>query len=107
MVWVIWASVAFLIVAVAGSIGYAVTRAWRLWKTFRALLDASAHDMARVSASAAAAEQRATSLSRHAARLQAATGRLQDALAELAVLQDALAEARAGLAVVRGVVPRK
>jgi hypothetical protein len=107
MTWVIWLCVAFLIVAVGGSIGYAATRAWRLWKTFRTLLDATAQGMAKVSAAAAEAERHATSLGGHASRLQAATTRLQAALAQLAVLQDALAEARAGFGVVRGVVPRK
>ena len=107
MSWVIWAAVAFLIVALACSIGYAATRAWRLWKTVKAVLEAVAQGTARVSASAAAVEQHASSLSGHAARLEAATARLQSALAELAVLQAALGEARTGFAVVRGVVPRK
>ena len=104
---VFWVALAFLLVAVLGSIARAVTRAWRLWKALGAFSGALAEPLERVSVSAAAAEQKANRLDGHATRLEAATVRLQQALAELAVLQAAFAEARTGFSTARGVVPRK
>jgi hypothetical protein len=59
---VIWIALAFCIVAVLGSIAYAATRAWRLYKTFRGTARAAAAAVGRVTESAAAAEAHATSL---------------------------------------------
>ena len=107
MTWWTWIALAFLILAVLGSIGYAATRAWRLWKTVRALGGAVSDAIGRLTASAETAERKATSLNEHATRLEAATTRLQGSLAELALLRAAAGEARAVFTAVRGTVPRK
>src|SRR2546423_12569686 len=73
---VIWAALAFCIVAVAGSTAYAGTHAWRLWRTFRGTARAAGEAIDRVSASAAAAEEHAVSLSAGSERLPPATSRL-------------------------------
>jgi hypothetical protein len=104
---VFWAALTFLLVAVLGSIALAVTRGWRLWKTIGSFSGALAEPLENLSISAAAAEQKANSLDRHAGRLEAATVRLQQSIAELAVLQAAAAEARTVYATARGAVPRK
>jgi hypothetical protein len=104
---VFWAALTFLLVAVLGSIALAVTRGWRLWKALGTFSGALSEPLARLSVSAAAAEEKANRLDRHATRLEAATVRLQQALAELAVLQAAAAEARAAFATARAAVPRK
>src|SRR5579885_423364 len=103
----IWIAVAFFVVALVGSASYAATRAWRLWKTFRSVSGAATEGLARVSASAAAAEAHAVGLSGGSEQLAAATERLREALAELAVIRAAAAEPRALLAGLRGSVPRK
>ena len=103
----IWLALAFCLVAVLGSIGYAATRAWRLWKTARATAKAASDVVGRVMTSAAAAEEHAVSLSAGTERLSAAITHLQASLEELAVIRAAAAEPRDLLASIRGLVPRK
>jgi len=104
---VIWVTLAFCVLAVAGSIAYAAVRAWRLWKTVRATSRRATEAVGRVTASAAAAEEHAVSLTAGTERLTAAIERLQASLAELAVIRAAASETSALLAAIRGVVPRK
>ena len=103
----IWLALAFCLVSVFGSIGYAATRAWRLWKVVRATGRAANHAVSRVMSSAATAERRAASLSAGTERLSAAVARLQGSLEELALIRAAAAEPRKVLASIRGLVPRK
>ena len=102
-----WAALAFCLVAALGSIGYAASRAWRLWKTARATAKAATDAVGRVLSSAAAAEERAVSLSSGTERLSTAVAHLQRSLDELAVIRSAAAEPRDLLASIRGLVPRK
>ena len=102
-----WAALAFCLFAVLGSIGYAATRAWRLWKTARATAKAATDAVGRVMSSAAAAEERAVSLGSGTERLSTAVAHLQKSLDELAVIRSAAAEPRDLLASIRGLVPRK
>jgi hypothetical protein len=104
---VFWLALTFCLVAVVGSIGYAATRAWRLWKTVRATGKAANHAVSRVMSSAATAEERAASLSAGTERLSSAITHLQASLEELAVIRAAAAEPRELLASIRGLVPRK
>jgi hypothetical protein len=104
---VIWAALAFCIVAVVGSTAYTGTRAWRLWRTFRGTARAAGDVIDRVAASAAAAEEHAVSVSAGSERLSRSTSRLHDALEELAVIRAAAGEPRRLVATIRGVVPRK
>ena len=104
---VIWVALAFCLLAVLGSIGYAATRAWRLWKTARAISGRAADAVGRVTTSAATAEQHAVSLTAGTERLSTAVAQLQSSLEELAVIRAAAAEPRKLLASIRGVVPRK
>ena len=103
----IWVALAFCLLAVLGSIGYAATRAWRLWKTARAISGRAADAVGRVTTSAATAEQHAVSLTAGTERLSTAVAQLQSSLEELAVIRAAAAEPRKLLASIRGVVPRK
>ena len=103
----IWLPATFLVVAVLGSAAYAAARGWRLWRTFRRSSGRATEALGRVSDSAADAERRATALTAKTEGLATATARLQEALAELAVLRDAAAEARATVDAVRGLVPTK
>ena len=103
----IWAALAFFVVAIAGSIAYAAVRGWRLWRTVGGTSKRTSEAVGRVSASAATAEARATRLTANTERLSAALERLQEALAELAVIRAAAAEPQALLATIRGIVPSK
>jgi hypothetical protein len=104
---VIWIALAFCLVAVIGSIAYAAMRAWRLWRTVRATSKRGTEAADRVLASAAVTEEHVVSLTTGTERLAAALERLQTSLAELAAIRAAASEARALLASIRGVVPRK
>jgi predicted negative regulator of RcsB-dependent stress response len=104
---VLWLPLAFCLVAVVGSLGYAGMRGWRLWKTARATAKATSHAVGRVITSATAAEKRAASLTAGTARLSIAITHLQSSLEELAVIRSAAAEPRNLLTSIRGLVPRK
>jgi predicted negative regulator of RcsB-dependent stress response len=103
----IWIAVAFLLVAVLGPLGFAAVRAWRLWRTFRAVERRASKAIGRVTDTAEEAERHAVALTGNAERLATATARLQGSLAQLAVLRTAFAEGRAAFSSVRGTVPRK
>jgi hypothetical protein len=103
----IWLALAFCILAVAGSIAYAAVRAWRLWKTVRTTSGRATEAAGRVMASAALAEQHASSLTAGTERLAYAMEHLQVSLAELALIRAAADEPRKVIASIRGLVPRK
>jgi flagellin-like hook-associated protein FlgL len=104
---VFWLALAFCLVAVLGSIGWAAARAWRLWRTIRATASSATDAVGRVMTSAAAAEAHVASLGAGTERLSSAIANLQGSLDELAAIRAAAAEPRKLLASIRGVVPRK
>jgi hypothetical protein len=104
---VIWLALLFLVVAILGSIAYAALRAWRLFKTFRSTMSRAGDALGGVTDKATEAERHASALSTNAERLTHALDRLQEALAELAILRTAYGEARSAFASVRGFAPRK
>jgi hypothetical protein len=103
----IWLALAFLLLAILGSVTYAGVRAWRLWQAFRRLGSGFGDAMGRVMSSADEAERHASALTGNADRLASATARLQASLAMLAVLRAAYAESRGAFSSVRNTVPRK
>ena len=103
----VWLSLAFLVVAAVASLVFAIVRAWRLWKGFRGTTGRVTDALGKVTAAAESAERHATALAEGNERLAGAIARLQDALAELAVLRSAAAEAQTLLASLRGIVPTK
>ena len=103
----IWLCAAFLVVAVVGGAVYAGLRGWRLYKAFRDLSSRTADAVARGADAAATAERRALSLTESTERLNRAIARLQESLAELAVLRAATDDARSWISAVRALVPTK
>jgi len=103
----IWLCAAFLVVAVVGGATVAGLRGWRLYKAFRDTSSRTADAVARVTDAAMQAERRATSLAESTERLNRAIARLQESLAELAVLRAATDDVRNWIAVVRALVPTK
>jgi hypothetical protein len=103
----LWIPLAFLVVAAVGSAVYAALRGWALWRTFRRSSRHATRALGHVTDTAANAERHAVALSGNMERLDAATSRLHEGLAELAVLRAAYAEGRELFASIRGTVPRK
>jgi hypothetical protein len=103
----IWLCAAFLVVAVLGSLAVAATRGWRLWKTVSGTMGRIGDAVEHVVAATATAEQRATSLTENTERLNAGVVRLQESLAELAVLRGAADEFGEQLRTLRAFVPTK
>ena len=102
-----WASLAFFLVAILGSLVVAALRALRLWRTVRGTARRATESIGKVAEAAAAAERRATALTAKSDRLGAAVTHLQESLAELAVIRGAVAESQTLLGALRGAVPRK
>ncbi|HUZ82278.1 MAG TPA: hypothetical protein VMU73_08525 [Gaiellaceae bacterium] len=102
-----WIALAFLLVALAGSVAFAALRGLRVWRSFRAFSTTTGAALDSVMRTASAAEEHAASLAAGAERLARANEHLQSSLAELGLLRDAAGEARASVARLRGAVPRK
>jgi hypothetical protein len=92
-----WLSFAFFVVATGGAAAFAGLRGWRTFAAFRAFTGATTSALAAVADRGATAEEHALAASRAVERLNVALARLQESLAQLAVLRAAAAEARAGL----------
>jgi hypothetical protein len=105
----IWIALALALAfaAVAGGMALAAVRALRTWRAFRRLTRSIGKGLGDLGAKAAATEEKAIAAAGNGPKLAAAAKRLQDSLAELAVLRAALAEAQSGVTRVRGFVPRK
>src|SRR5882672_8826029 len=84
-----WISLLFLLLALAGSVTVAVVRGLRMWRAFRAFSGAARSALDAVMQTAAEAERHAVSLSEGSERLSAAVERLQESLAQLAVIRSA------------------
>jgi hypothetical protein len=102
-----WISLLFLVLAVVGSIAYAVSRALRTWRIFRRFSKTTSAAIADVLETAAEAEQHAVAFTEGTEKLSAALAHLEQSRAELAVIQAAAADARSSLSALRGAVPRK
>ena len=103
----IWLPAAFLVAAVVGSAGYAGLRGWRLWLAFRRTSERAGDAVTELTDKAAAVEEHAVAIAGNAEKLTVAVARLQEALAELAVLRAAAQEAKEPLDALRGLVPTK
>src|SRR5437588_7304139 len=102
-----WISLLFLVIALAGSVSVALVRGLRAWRAFRAVSGAVSSRLDAVMQTAAEAERHAISLSEASERLAAAIERLQESLAQLAVVRSAATEARGSLLSFRTLLPRK
>jgi hypothetical protein len=103
----LWLPLAFLIVALLGSLGWAALGGWRLWLAFRGVSDRLVEATGRVVEAGLKAEERATSLSANGERLAGAVEHLQASLERLAVIRAAVAESASAFGSLRSNVPRK
>jgi hypothetical protein len=97
----------FLVLALVGSIVFAVVRGLRLWRTFASFNSELATVLVTVTDAATVTESRVLALSERTARLDEATARLQESLARLRVLTDAARSLGGQAATVRRAVPKK
>jgi hypothetical protein len=102
-----WIAGLVALVALLGSGAFLGLRALTVWRTFRRFSSTAGGALDRLTRSADAAEAHAVSAAGGAERLAATTARLQESLAQLALLRSAAGEFSTTLARFRGVVPRK
>ena len=102
-----WFPVAFLVLALAGSLTVLIMRGRRTWRSLRAFAESAEQALDKVNRSAEQAEAHATAFAGATERLSAAQARLSDSLAKLAVLRAAADEVQASVGRVRWLVPRK
>jgi len=103
----VWIALAVSGLAVIGSATFAVARALRAWRTFRRFRRRVFEGLEDVTRRVAVIERRLGAANAGAARLQRAQAELQASLATARVLSAALADVRATVGYVTGLVPRK
>jgi len=103
----VWIALAVSLAVVAYGLIRAVTRGLRAMRTVGRFNRGLAQRLEALNAAAAQAERKAAAASEGPAQLTTALERLRRALAELQVLRTAAAEAAAGPASLRNLIPRK
>jgi hypothetical protein len=103
----VWIALAVYLAVVAYGLFRAVTRGLHAMRSVRRLSRGLAQRLETLGTAAAAAERKAAAASEGTAELTTALERLQRSLAELQVLRAAAAEAYAGPARIRNLIPRK
>lgn len=103
----VWIALAVAVIVPVGMFALAVARAFRAWRTFRALLRAIARRLAELERKAATTERKATAVTAKTAEVTAAAESLKESLDKLATLRAAWGEAMSPIARVRGFAPRK
>jgi len=103
----VWVAFAFAVIVPAGLFALAVSRAFRAWRTFRALLRAVARALAGLERKAAATEDKASAVTAKTADVAAAAERLQASLDKLATLRVAWGDAVSPIVRIRSFAPRK
>jgi hypothetical protein len=103
----LWLALAFLVVAVVGSIAFAVTRGLETWRTVKRLGSGVADELDAIGRSAAGIEQHLQAAAVSGTSLDASLRRLSASRARLNVLTSALADARSAGGRLTDVYPRK
>jgi hypothetical protein len=102
-----WLSLVFLLLVLAGTSVYLVTRVFAAWRSLTSLEKALTASLATLDASVARLDRRMTRVNDSQARLASAQARLQRSLATTRVLTGAAREAMALVGAVRAFVPTK
>jgi hypothetical protein len=103
----VWIALLVLLAATAWGVTYIVARALSLWRTFKAFGRAISATVAAVVASLDRMESKSATLGSDLPRLEAKAARLRADLARLAVLRQAVQDARDSFAWILAVYPRK
>ena len=100
-------SLVFFLVAILGSLTFAAVHGLRTWRVAGAFSGSATSALGDVMQGASEAERRAAALSEKSDKLNAAVARLQQSLAQLAVIRSAADEVSSSISAVRQEVPRK
>jgi len=103
----VWIALAVAGVAVVASAAFAAVRGLRAWRTFRRFRRRATEGLEEVTRRVAGIERRLGATNASAARLQRAQADLQESLATARVLSAALADVRASVSRITGLVPGK
>jgi hypothetical protein len=103
----VWIALAVAGLAVVGSAAFAAVRGLRAWHTFRRFRRRVLEGVEDVTRRVAGIERRLGAANASAARLQRAQAELQESLATARVLSAALADVRATVSRITGLVPGK
>ena len=103
----VWIALGLAVVAVVAASALVVSRALRVWRSFRSLVRGANRQLSELQAKAEATERKAVSASERSARLAGSVTRLEHSLETLAVLREAAGEAGGHVRRARGLVPRK
>jgi len=103
----VWIALAVSALAVLASAGFALARALRAWRAFRRFRRRVFDGLEDLTQRTALIERRLSSANAAAARLQRAQAELQDSLARARVLSAALADVRATVGSVTGLISSK
>jgi phosphopentomutase len=102
-----WLALAFLVVAVVGSVAYAVVKGIELWRAVKQLGRVTADELDRIARASGEIELHLQAAAASGTRLEASVAELHRSRARLNVLTSALADARAAVGRFTSVVPRK
>jgi hypothetical protein len=103
----VWIALGVAVAAVAGCAAFAAVRGLEAWRAFRRLRRRALDDLAELTRHTRRLERRAASAGESAVRLHRAQAELNESLAGARVLAAALADVRATVSRVTGIVPRK
>ena len=103
----VWAALAVSGLAVIGSAAFAVARGLRAWRTFRRFRRRVFEGLEDVARRVTGIERRLGAANASAARLQRAQAELQESVATARVLAAAVADVRATVSRITGLVPGK
>lgn len=102
-----WLSLAFLTLAVVGSIAYAALKGLETYRDTKRVLGTSGAELDRITRATAEIELHLQAAATSGARLDASLTRLSASRARLNVLTSAVADVRAAFARATSLVPRK
>ena len=102
-----WLVLALALLVTVAAIAYAALKGLELYRAAKALLRATGDELARIERSTGQVERHLQAAATSGTALSASLGRLQASRSRLAVLSSAVADVRASVGRITGVVPRK
>ena len=102
-----WLTLAFALLLILGSIAYAALKGLEFWRAFKLLSHRTTEELDRIARATAEIELHLQAAAASGTKLDASLTRLRSSRARLTVLTTALADVRASVGRITGVMPRK
>ncbi len=102
-----WLTLGFALLLILGSAAYAAVKGFEFWRGFKSLSRRTTAELDRVARATAEIELHLQAAAASGTRLDASLQRLGASRARLSVLTTALADVRASVGRITGVMPRK